>query len=174
MLDINGQFNLSPIPPAMTQVVASSQGPGPGHSASITAYFLNESSFNSTPTDNGSGVATVTNTYGDGWSGKGYNQIANNRGIKCYGFTLQYVITSSGAQSAAALNGSGITLLVSSLVGANQIPKGFVLSAGARNTQYLPGEMTVRYSFCLNSLSQISYIVPVLNTATLVVLTERF
>ena len=86
IVDIGGNFNLLPIPPAMTQVVASATG---GGAVAINAVFLNEAFFQTTPTTNGSAGGSVTSTYGDGWSGKGYSQLAQNgNGIQCYGFTL--------------------------------------------------------------------------------------
>ena len=172
-IDVSGQFDMFPVPPAMTQVIASATG---GGAAAINAYFLNEPYFTSTPTNNGSGAASVVITYGDGFSGKGYNQLAagSEGGIKCYGFTLQFITTATGAQNNAGLNTAAPTILVANLVGANTIPRGLVLAAGSRNTQYLAGVMTVRYQFKLNTLCQFQYAVPVGNTATLTVLTQPF
>ncbi len=172
VVDVAGNFNMLPIPPAMTQTITSATG---GGALAKTVYFGNEAYFNATPTDNGSGAASIVNTYGDGWSGKGYNQlILNNAGLQLYGFTLQYVNTSSGAQDNGGLTTAAPTLLVANLVGQNQIPRGLVLSAGTRNTQYLAGTMTVRYQFTLNSLMQLSYVVPVGDTVTLTLLTAPF
>lgn len=172
-IDVSGQFDMFPVPPAMTQVIASATG---GGALAINAYFLNEPFFTTTATNNGSGAASVTNTYGDGFTGKGYNQLAagSDGGIKCYGFTLQYATTATGAQNNAGLNTAAPTILVANLVGANTIPRGLVLAAGARNTQYLAGVMTVRYRFNLNTLSQFQYAIPVGNTVTLTVLTQPF
>ena len=47
------------------------------------------------------------------------------------------------------------TLLCANLVGQNFIPKGIVLSAGLRNTQYQQGMMTVKTIFKINPLTQI-------------------
>ena len=167
---VPGAFEMMPIPPAMTQVVASATG---GSAAAVTAYFLNEAFYNTTVTNNGSGANSVVTTYGDGWDGKGYTQLAQNgNGIKCYGLTLEYITTSSGAQNPSGLTTANPTILVSNLVGANQIPRGLVLGAGTRNTQYLAGTMTVQYQFTMNCLTQFSYGIPVGNTVTLTVLTQ--
>jgi len=167
---INDQpFDMLPVPVAMSQTIASATGTG---ATAVTAYFGNEPYFNSTPTTNGSGAGSVTNTYGDGWSGKGYNQLFNaiTRGVRCYGLTISFITTSTGAQNPSGLNTAATTLLVADLVGANQIPKGIVLNAGARNTQYLSGTMTVIYQFNINCLTQLSYSVPVGNTVSLTLL----
>jgi len=167
---IPGEFDLRPVPPAMTQTQASATG---GSAAAKTGYFLNEAFFNSTPTNNGSGANSIVTTYGDGWSGKGYTNLASmGNGIKCYGFTLQYVVTSGGAQDPSGLSTANPTILVSNLVGANQIPYGVPLNAGARNTQYLSGTMTIAYVFWMNSLTQFSYNIPVGDTVTLTVNTQ--
>lgn len=169
-ISISGNFDMLPIPPAMTQTIASATGNG---AVAVNAYFLNEAYFNATPTNNGSGANSVVVTYGDGWSGKGYTQLAQNgNGIQCYGLTLQYITTNGGAQNPSGLTTANPTIVVSNLVGSNQIPRGLVLSAGASNTQYLAGVMTVNYMFRLNCLSQLQYAVPVGNTATLTVLTQ--
>ncbi len=167
---IPGEFNMMPVPAAMTQTQASATG---GGALAKTGYFLNEAFYNVTPTNNGSGAASIVTTYGDGWSGKGYTQLANNgQGIKCYGFTLSYVVTASGLQDSAGLATANPTILVSNLVGANQIPYGIPLNAGSRNTQYLSGVMTIAYVFWMNSLTQFSYNIPVGDTVTLTINTQ--
>lgn len=173
---IPGNFDMFPIPPAMTQVITSATGSG---ALSKTIYFGNESVFNATPTNNGSGADSITNTYGDGFSGKSYNQLfaqptVNSTGLKCYGFTLQYITTNGGAQNPSGLTTANPTLLVATGTSSNMIPRGIVLSAGARNTQYLSGVMTVQYQFTINSVTQFSYIVPAGSTSTLTILTAPF
>lgn len=172
IISLPGEVNIYPIPPAMTQVIVSDAGSG---ALSKTVYFGNEATFNSTPTNNGSGASSISNTYGDGWSGKGYNQLFGSYpGVKCYGFTLQFITTSGGAQNPSGITTASPTLLFANMVGTNQIPYGIVLSAGSRNTQYLSGEMTVKQVFYMNPVAQLSYVVPAGNTATLTVLTAPF
>lgn len=165
---IPGNTDLAPVPNSMTQVIASATGSG---ALTKTVYFGNEANYNATPTDNGSGASSITNTYGDGWSGKGYTALMNSRGVRCYGFTLEYVTTSTGAQLASGLTNANPTLLLSNFVGANQIPVGYPLAGGTRNTQYLAGTMTIQVQFTMNYATQFSYIVPAGATATLVLLT---
>lgn len=173
MLDIEGETSMKPTLNAMTQTVASATG---GGAAAITAYFLNEDVFNATPTNNGSGALSVTKTYGDGWSGGGYNRYAylqsQDNGIQCYGLTLVYTITSSGAQDSSALATANPTWLMANLVGNRQVPVGIVLQAGTRNTQFQAGTMTVRFRFNLSALNQLSYNVPVGDTASLTIMTQ--
>ncbi len=170
---MDGELNMFPDVPSMTQVITSASG---GGALTQTAYFLNEDIFNETPTNNGSGAGTITNTYGDGWAGNGYNNLAKalsfQNGIKCYGFTLEYITTSTGAENPAGLAVAQPTWLMGNLVGNRQIPKGFVLPAGKRNTQYLTGTMTLDGIFYLNALCQFSYGIPVGNTVTLVILNK--
>ncbi len=171
---VPGNFNMLPVPPAMTQVITSAAGVG---ALSKKAFFLNEGFFNSTVTDNGSGPGSITNSYGDGFSGKGYNQLATaningSNGIGCYGFTLEYITTSTGNQNPGALALAVPTILVADLVGNNQIPRGIPISLGTRNTQQQTGIMTIAYQFTLNALCQFSYNIPVDNTVTLTVITD--
>lgn len=174
---MDGDWNLQPNVPAMTQTIVNAVGTS---AAAVTAYFLNEGTggYNTTPTNNGSGASSVTKTYGDGWTGNGYNNLAklysSQNGIKCFGFTLAYTVTSGGAQDPSGLTTANPTWLMVNLVGANQVPKGFVLGAGSRNTQYLSGTMTVKGIFYLSSLNQMSYAVPVGDTSILTVLTQPF
>lgn len=166
---IPGNVEMSPVPNSMTQTIASATG---GGALTKTVYFGNEAFYNATPTDNGSGANSITNTYGDGWSGKGYTNLMNaGRGVKCYGFTLEYITTSTGAQLASGLTNANPTLLVSNMVGASQIPVGYPLAGGTRNTQYLAGTMTLQTQFVMNYATQFSYVVPAGATATLVILT---
>ncbi|HYD20025.1 MAG TPA: hypothetical protein VEB40_01020 [Flavipsychrobacter sp.] len=173
IVNMQGEINMLPNVPAMTQVIVSNAG---GGAVAKTVYFLNEDIFNATPGNNGSGEASISNTYGDGWSGNGYNQLAKalsaQNGIKCYGLTLSFVTTSTGNENSSGLATAQPTWLMASMVGSSQIPKGFVLNAGKRNTQYLSGTMTISGVFFMNSLCQLSYVVPAGNTVTLTVLTS--
>lgn len=175
MVDMPGEANYKPTLNAMTQTVASATG---GGATAITAYFMNEDVYNATPTNNGSGALSVTKSYGDGWSGGGYNRYAYlesaQNGIPCYGFTLVYTVTSSSAQDASALTTANPTWLMANLVGSRQVPVGLVMAAGTRNTQYLQGTMTVRFRFNMSCLNQFAYSVPVGDTAALTVMTQPF
>lgn len=173
---IPGNYDKFPIPPALTQTIVSNTGAG---ALAKSVYFGNEDAFNVTPTDNGSGANSIVPTYGDGFTGKSYNRsfaqpsVASS-GLQCYGFTLQFITTNGGAQNSAGLTLSNPTLLTSNGTGSNMIPQGIVLSQGARNTQYLSGVMTVSTKFVMNSVTQLTYIVPVGNTSTLTVMTSPF
>lgn len=174
-VDVPGQLDMLPVPMGMTQTITSATG---GGAETKTIYFGNEAAFNATPTNNGSGANSITNTYGDGWSGKGYNQLftslTNGRGLQCYGFTIEFVITATGVQNPAGISLAQPSLLNANLVGNRTIPYGFVLSTGQRNTQFQTGTMTVKKEFFFNCLSQLAYDVPVGNTATLTIMTKPF
>lgn len=162
-------------PQALIQTVYSDVGT---NAAAVTVYFGNESFYNSTATNNGSGANSVHKSYGDGWSGKGYEQLYSGAneggtpGIVCYGFTLQFTTTSTGAQAPAGLNTAAPTILYSNLVGINQVPTGIPLTQGSRNNQYLNGMMTIAVQFKMNSLAQFSWVLPVGITGNLTVNTQ--
>lgn len=157
------EIDIMPVPMGLTQTI---QSDGDAGALAKTAYFLNEDSYTATPTNNGSGASSISNTYGDGWGGLGYNNLAKcvngGRGIKCYGLTIEY--TQSGTELASGLTTANLTLNFVNLVGASYIPSGVVLSVGKRNTQYLGGTMTITRTFYLNALAQISYVVPASTT----------
>lgn len=158
------EIDIMPVPMGLTQTIQSNGG---ASAVAKTAYFLNEDSYTATPTNNGSGASSISNTYGDGWGGLGYNNLAKavnaGRGIKCYGLTIEY--TQGGSEFASGLTTANLTLNFVNLVGASYIPSGVVLSVGKRNTQYLDGTMTITRTFYLNALAQISYVVPASTTA---------
>jgi hypothetical protein len=172
IISISGNINLLPIPQAYSQVIVSTAGVG---AEAVTAYMGNEDTYNVTPTDNGSGAGTVTNNYGDGWSGKGYNKLFTaGPGVQFYGFTLVFTVAATGVQDAAGIQQANPTHLSANFVGAAQIPVGFVLGIGLRNTIYQEGTMTVRTMFVMNIASQLSYSVPAGDKASLVLMTADF
>lgn len=175
MIDAPGEANYKPAPNALTQTISSAAG---GGATAITAYFLNEDVYNATPTNNGSGALSVTKTYGDGWSGGGYNRYAYlespQNGISCYGLTLTYTVIATSAQDGSALATANPTWLMANLVGNRQVPVGLVMQAGTRNTQYLQGTMTVRFRFYLGTMNQLAYSVPAGDAASLTILTQPF
>lgn len=164
----------SVIPNTMTQTIVSNTGSG---AASVTAYFLNEDTFNLTATNNGSGASSVSNTYSDGWVGLGYNQLARSvnagRGVLCYGFTLVYKVTSGGAQDPTGLAAASPSYIAYNNVGTNgQMAVGEPLNEGIRAANYQTGTMTLLRKFYLCSVNQISYVVPVGDTVSMIVLTK--
>lgn len=180
-IDLSTDPTLNPMdspnatPNSLGQTIVSNTG---GSAAAVTAYFLNEDIYNATPTNNGSGASSVSNTYADGWAGNGYNALSKSatagKGIMCYGFTLEYITTSGGAQNPTGLTTANPTYLTANLVGANQAPFGMPLNAGVRNTTYQTGTMTIKKSFYLSCLNQFSYGVPVGNTVNFTVINRPF
>lgn len=175
MVDVAGEANYRPQPNAMTQTIVSNAGVG---GTAITAYFMNEDVYNATPTNNGSGALSVSNSYGDGWTGGGYNRFgyleAGQNGIACFGLTIVYTVIATSAQDASALPLANPTWRMANLVGNAQLPVGIVLAAGQRNTQFQAGTMTVRFRFNLGPMNQLSYSVPVGDTCSLTVMTSPF
>ncbi len=172
---INPMQNPDTVPTTMTQTVASATG---GGAANITSYFFNEDVFNATATNNGSGASSVVITYSDGWSGNGYNNLGKSvnggNGILAYGFTLEIITTSGGAQNGTALNASNPTYLTSSLVGSTQRPNPMPLNSGTRNNQYQLGTMTVKKNMYFSSVNQFSHLTTVGCTDSLIILCRPF
>ncbi len=172
---LNPMQNPNSVPTSLGQTIVSNTG---GSAAAITSYFLNEDTYNATPTNNGSGAASVSNTYNDGWSGNGYNNLSKSvnagNGILAFGFTLEVITTSGGAQNGTALNAANPTYLTASLVGATQSPNPIPLNTGVRNNQYQLGTMTVKKNFYLSSLNQFSTLVAVGTTSSLTIICRPF
>lgn len=160
-------------PAIMQQTIVSASGSG---AAAITAYFMNEDAFNETTTNNGSGSATVTNTYLDGWAGLGYNRLASSgnsgHGVKCFGLTMIFKVTSGGAQDPAGLAGSALEYNTYNNLNGGNMQIGTPLNEGILNTQYQIGTMTLKRSFFMSSINQFSYVVPVADTVIFMVLTK--
>jgi hypothetical protein len=162
------------IPNTLTQTIVSNLGSG---DENITAYFLNEDTYNTTTTNNGSGTDSVSNVYSDGWVGLGYNQLARSanggRGIICYGFTLVYKVTSGGAQDPTGLAAASPSYVAYNNVGANgQMAVGEPLNEGIRAGNYQTGTMTLLRKFYLCSVNQINYVVPPGDTVSMIVLSK--
>ncbi len=175
MPTINSMAAPNLVPPTLAQTIVSNVGSG---ADVITAYFLNEDTYNATPSDNGSAASSVSDTYSDGWFGNGYNKLAasvnQGNGIRCYGMTFVYLVTFGRVQDATGLNGSDINFLTATFVGNRQAPSPMPLNAGIRNTQFQDGTMTVKANFFLSAADQIAYSVPVGDTVGLTVLTRPF
>lgn len=171
ILSMPGEVNLMQIPMALTYLNVSSNAGG-----TVATYFMNNDTYNAAATNNGGGADTIVNTYGDGFTGKSYNQLArslaNGMGIKCYGLTMHYVTTTTGAENSAGLTSSTPTLLYYTGAGTAPVPKPIIMNVGARNSQQLAGEMTVKMIFYINSTFQMSYNVTNNTTLSLTVMTQ--
>lgn len=174
MVNIPGMLDIIPIPSALT-ITHTSTNAG----TAKTTYFGNTSTstgYNPQPTDNDSGAASIVNTYGDGWSGRGYDQlfrsVAGGKGVRLYGFTMHFITTSTGAENSAGLTTANPTLIYNTNQGTSAIPKPISLNIGARNTQYLSGEMTVKTDFYMNCVSQVSYVLPINSTLSVTFFTQ--
>ncbi len=157
-------YDMFTIPTSLTFSSSSASG---GSAATITQYIFNDTVMSPLVTDNGSGANSVTNTYGDGYSGRIYTQLLrsakNAKGVRIKGFTLQITTASTGAQNASALNTMQMQILYANgQGGATPVP--INVSEALRNVQQQVGIFTVVKEFYLNAVSQISYSNPV-NTA---------
>lgn len=178
-IDLSGDLPINPMQaPDIVPISLGKTTTSTNAGAAKTGYFLNEDTYNATPTDNGGGAGTIVNTYADGWTGLGYNNLAKSvnggLGIMVYGLTFVYVTTSTGAQSAAGLSTANPTLLTASFVGGTMRPSPLPLNTGINNDQYQEGTMTIKKKMYLSSANQISYGIPINSTITVVVKTKAF
>lgn len=165
-------YDIFTIPPVYTVTSASDNGSG---AAAVTQYLFNNSVLTSAVTTNGSGANSITTTYGDGYSGRAYAQqmaAANGgRGVLIKGFTVTATTTSSGAQTATAINTMNFQVLNANLQGgATPVPVN--VAAALRNTQFQSGVFSVVAEFYLNALNQISVYLPANTTFAFTFITQ--
>lgn len=153
------------VPPTVSFSAYSNTGTS---AATTTIYLLNTNSYNALVTTNGSAAASIVNSYGDGFSGKYYEQLmrsANNgKGIRVYGYSIQYTITSSGNQDPVGLQNAAFTALHFTGINGNSLPMNLQNSLALRNTQYLSGLLTFKWDAFLDSATQFSCSLPVAST----------
>jgi len=159
-------------PDSFEQTITSATGSG---AVAVTAYFLNEDIYNTTPTTNGSAASSVTDTYNDfGGTGNGYNRMISGanggKGAMCYGVTFVYQVTESGNNDPSGLAKSNVQLLNSTNVGNTQKPAPTPINQGLNYGMYQTGIMTILKKFYLCATSQIAYNVPVGDTVTIIAL----
>lgn len=151
-------FDIFTIPSSLTFTTASNNGTG---AASITQKIFNNTTFGDAITTNGSGAASIVNTYGDGFTGKVYERLFSSanggKGVLITGFTV--VSTVGGSQSSTPFNTIALTLNSANGQG-SLIPVNIDLSEAIRNTQFLSGTLTVNKSFYMNSLQYLSALLP--------------
>ncbi len=159
------------IPTSLTYSVTSTNA----GAANTTIFAFNNNVLNALVTVNSGGVAaSIVNTFGDGFSGKVYEQYfrsANQgKGIKIIGFTLQ-ITTLAGVATPAAFSTLAMTILSTNGYGQN-VPVSIDMNQALRNTQFNSGMLTLAYNFYLNSLTQISMSLPINTSLTLTLFTE--
>jgi hypothetical protein len=159
--------DIMPIPQTISFSAYSTSATG---SVSKTLYLLNTNFYTALVTNNGGGEGTIVNTYGDGFSGKLYERLmasaSGGRGIRVYGYSLQYNITSSGNSDGAGLANAAFTQLIYTGNSGQYIPNFMSNAVAVRNTQYVPGLLTFKWDGYLNSLTQFTIVLPVSDTVT--------
>lgn len=172
IVNMPGMVDIIPIP---GQLAATYVNPNSG--AAVTTYFGNTSTttgYNPLATTNG--ADPVVTTYADGWSGRGYDQlyrsVAGGKGVRCYGFTMHFITTSTGAENSAGLTTANPSLIYNVNQGTGAVPKPIPLNIGARNTQYLAGEMTVKTDFYMNCVAQVQFLLPINTTLSFTIMTQ--
>lgn len=153
----NGKIaELYPIPTSLAFTSAS-----PDSGAAVSQYIFNNSDFNAATTSNGVGV--IVNTYGDGFTGKGYQQLfrtANNgRGLLIKGFTVK-ATTAAGILDSTFFTSANLSILYTNLRNGGVLPIDIDLDMAVRNTAFKDGILTVVFPFYINALTQIKYTQP--------------
>lgn len=165
-------FNVFPMPTSLTYSVSSNNG---GGAASTTVYGFNNSTLTAAVTTNGSGAASIVNTFGDGLSGRLYTQLASSAnagmGIKILGFTIQATNFTSGVAAPTAFSTLNLTVITQNGYGST-VPQTIDLNQALRNTQYNSGMLTLVYGFYLNSLTQLQMVLPVNTSLVFTLFTE--
>lgn len=170
----NGKvINMFPIPSNFNVTISSNNG---GSAESKTMYLFNESFLNASPTTNGSGANSIVTTYGDGFSGRVYEQyikLANAvRGIRFNGFTVVATNYTSGAQIATPFTTMNLSLQICNGQG-GRIPVQIDLNEAVRNTQYQVGTLTIVKPVYLNALSQFELTLPINTTLAFTFFTDK-
>lgn len=156
----NKTYDIFAVPPVLNYSTSSNAG---ASYATVTQYIFNNNVLNAAVTTNGSGAASIVNTYGDGFTGKvyenGFRSWNGGRGIMIKGFTLSVTNYTSGAQIGTYFNTLAFTLLSANFQGSTtNVP--IDVSAAITNTQQQVGIISPRQSFYLNAGSQISISLP--------------
>lgn len=167
----NGKtINMFPIP---TSLGFSSSSTDAG--ASVTQYIFNTASLNPLVTTNGGGASTITNTYLDGYSGKGYAQLAasakNGAGVLIKGFTIK-ATTLAGVPDDSFFTTANLNVIAANLRNGGIVPVPCDLEMAVRNSQYKDGLLTIVFPFVLNALTQIQYLQPKNSITTWTFFTE--
>lgn len=153
-------LNTTPsIPSSLTLTISSNNGDG---ALTKTVNVFNNSFLTQALTDNGSGAASISYTWGDGFSGTVYEQMFKfngGQGILISGFTIISTNFTTGAQIATPFNTINMTLLAQNGNGAS-IPYNIKLAEALRNTQYQNGMLTPVVPFYINPLSQLQLSIP--------------
>lgn len=156
----NKTYDIFAVPPTLTYTTSSNAGSG---AATVTQYIFNNDVLNAAVTTNTSGSASIVNTYGDGFTGKvyqnGFRSWNGGRGILIKGFTLTVTNYTSGAQVNTYFNTMNFSLLNANFQGGT-IPIVFDLSAAINNQQYQSGIISPKQAFYLNAGSQLSFSLP--------------
>lgn len=156
----NKTYDIFSVPPQLNYTTSSNAA---GSSATVTQYIFNNNVMNAAVTNNGSGAASIVNTYNDGFSGKvyenGFRSWNGGRGILIKGFLIQVTNYTSGAQVSSAFGTLAMQILYANFQGGTT-PIPIDVSSALNNAQYQVGILTLKQSFYLNASSQISISLP--------------
>lgn len=153
-------FNVYTIPTSLTWSVSSNNATGSG---TVTVYGFNNNVLNSAVVNNGAGADSIANTYGDGFSGKVYENYFRSanagQGMRILGMTIEATNYTSGSQVSSVFSTMSLNIIAANGQGST-IPLPVNLQEAVRNTQYQSGILTIKKDFYLNSLTQLSLSLP--------------
>lgn len=153
-------MNVNPVPTSFNVTTSSNNGAG---AATVTQYLFNESVLNAAKTTNGSGAASIVNTYNDGFSGKVYDQLFKTmntgQGILMKGLTIQITGYTSGSQIASPFATLAFNVITANGMGST-IPVPIDFSEALRATNFQSGTLTILRPFFFNALSQVQLQLP--------------
>ncbi len=165
-------YDIFTIPSSFTFTAASNNGGGGG---TVSIYIFNNTNMTSLVTDNGSGAGSITNTFGDGYTGGIYQQIQRSankgKGPKIRGIITQAITTSSGAQIATPYATMQMQVLYANGEG-GATPVPINMQEALRNVSNQVGILSVVKGFYLNAVAQIKCQLPVNTTFSFIFITE--
>jgi len=162
--------NQYPLPDAFTVQVASAAGGG----AVATRVFLLQQATLNDITNNGSGAASITYTYQDGFAGRNVSNIVGNArngmGAICFGFSIRMNVTAGGAGDAAGLAAVNASFRTFDAYG-TFIPLNVSATENQERGDFDTSIMVWRCAQNLSLFTQLSFVMPVADTATVTIYT---
>lgn len=162
--------NQYPLPDAFTIQVASAAG---GGAVATRVFLLQQDSLNDI-TNNGSGAASITYTYQDGFAGRNLSQIVGNArngmGAICYGFSIRMTVTATNAGDAAGLAAANPSFRTFDAFG-TFLPLNVSGTMNQERGDFDTSIMVWRTAQNLSLFTQLSFVIPVGDTATVTIYT---
>lgn len=151
--------------------IASATGAG---AASITQQLFNNDYLTALIINNGSGAASVVNTWNDGFAGALISRVISAKGdagLRAKQLQLKYVITATGVQDSGGVTAANPTLTTFNGDGST-LPQIIPIASAGTPAYQQQGFLIVNVNFAVKRYSQLSVVVPVGDTVTVTVVWE--